>query len=299
MREQADHRGQQRGEQFPNRLQNPIQGGGQGGDNVFNDRRDILDHVLTRFHHVADQQLNIRVRVAQPRRQVADGGLHPGDGAADGLGRFLGGRARNAHFRLNDVNGRVYIVQIADVVLLSGQLFGVRKEPLHLGFCAAVAELEVVEHRVILLGKALIGVLNRRNACAHFVGVVRHVGNRRIRRLGRLGGVAAEGLDEAGRKARDRLHVLIGGHSGGLKSVGGIALDSRAGILEQRVHAAHQLFVVRVSGDDFLAKLDGGGTGGNYDRAHRHADALEDASHLFKLGAGFFRLIAAFPQFIS
>ncbi len=95
------------------------------------------------------------------------------------------------------MDGRVHIIQIADVVLLPGELFGIGQQAFHLSFCAAVAELQIVEHRVILLGKPLIGVLDGGNVRAHFVGVVGHIGNRRIRGPGRLGGVTAEGLDEA------------------------------------------------------------------------------------------------------
>lgn len=49
-----------------------------------------------------------------------------------------------------------------------------------------------------------------------------------------------------------------------------------------------------ISGDDFLAELDGSGACGDHDRAHRHADAFEDAAQLFKLGTGLFSFVAAF-----
>ena len=70
-------------------------------------------------------------------------------------------------------------------------------------------------------------------------------------------------------------------------------------VLEQRIHAAHQLLIVGVGRDDFLAQLDSGGPGSGSDRAHRRADALEDAAQLFKLVAGSLRFFSGIIDFAA
>ena len=70
----------------------------------------------------------------------------------------------------------LYDVGIAfKVVLDAGNLLCIGKQPLHFRFRAAVAELQVVEHRVILLCKSLIGVLDALHRAAHLVCIVSHV----------------------------------------------------------------------------------------------------------------------------
>lgn len=57
---------------------------------------------------------------------------------------------------------------------------------LHFLLCAAVAQLEVIEHRIVLLGKALVGILNGGHIRAHLVGVIGHIRDCHIRIFGRL-----------------------------------------------------------------------------------------------------------------
>ena len=120
--------------------------------------------------------------------------------------------------------------------LKSGELDydGVRvlDEALHLLLGAAVAELQVVQHRVVLLGKTLVGILNGGHIRAHLVGVIGHIRDCHIRILCGFLGIAAEGLDQACRERGDRLHVLVGRKSCRFVCVGGIPLDLLRGVLE-------------------------------------------------------------------
>ena len=78
----------------------------------------------------------------------------------------------------------------------AGDRLRIGKQPLHFRFRAAVAELQVVQHRVVLLGKALICRLDHGHIRAHFVGVVGHIRNRHVGILDCLFGVAAKRLDQ-------------------------------------------------------------------------------------------------------
>ena len=98
------------------------------------------------------------------------------------------------------------------------------KEAFHFGLGATVAQLQVVQHRVVLLGEALIGCLKRGHIRAHFVGVIGHIRNSHIRILDGFLSVAAKGSDQACRKARDRLHVFVCRKTGSLIGVCSISL---------------------------------------------------------------------------
>ena len=205
--------------------------------------------------------------------------------------RFLRGRAGDVHARLNDMD-RVYHIGIGfEVVVDAGDRLGIGQQPLHFGFCTAVAELQVVQHRVVLLGKALIRRLDHGHIRAHFVGVVGHICNCHVGVFDCFFGIAAEGLNQACGERGDRLHVLVCRQTGRFVGVGGVALQFLGVVLEQRIHAAHQLLIIGVGGDNFLAQLDSGGPGSGGDCTHCRADALEDAAQLFKLAAGFFCLL--------
>ena len=161
-----------------------------------------------------------------------------------------------------------------NVIFDAGDRLRVGKEPRHLLLGAAVAEFQVVQHRVVLLGKALVGVLDGRHVAAHLVGVVRHIGDCHVGVFHGLFRIAAQGGDQACGEAGDSLHIVVRRHPRRLVGVRRVLLHCLRGILEQGVDAADQLLVVRVGGDDFLAELHGGGSGGHNDRAHRRADRL-------------------------
>ena len=180
-----------------------------------------------------------------------------------------------------------------DVVLDAGYLLRIGKQSLHFLLRAAVAQLEVVEHRVVLLGKALVGILNGGHIRAHLIGVIGHIRNRHIRILCGFFCIAAERLDQACGKARDRFHVLIGRESCRFVCVGGIPLDLLRGVLEQGIHTADQLLVVRIGGDDLFSELHGGGTCGNSHGTECHTYGFENLAEAFKLTAGFLRSLAA------
>ena len=73
------------------------------------------------------------------------------------------------------MDGFVDIGKIANIVFLPDKLRRIFQEPLHFGLCAAVTELKVVEHGVVLLGKSLIRRLNRGHIRSHFVCIIGHV----------------------------------------------------------------------------------------------------------------------------
>ena len=181
----------------------------------------------------------------------------------------------------------------------AGDRLGIGQQPLHFGFRAAIAELQVVQHRVVLLGKALIRRLDHGHIRTHLVGVVGHIRNRHVGIFDGLFGVAAEGLDQTCGERGDRLHVFVCRQTRCFIGVCSVALQLLGIVLEQRIHAANQLLIVGVGRNNFLAQLDGGGPGSGSDRAHCRADALEDAAQLFKLAAGFLRFLSGVVDFAT
>ena len=191
------------------------------------------------------------------------------------------------------MDGFHHICVGGNVVLDTGYLLRIGKQALHFLLCAAVAQLEVVEHRVVLLGKTLIGILNGGHIRAHLIGVIGHIRDCHIRILCGFLGITAERLDQACGEARDRFHVLIGRESCRFVCVGGIPLDLLRGVLEQGIHAADQLLIVCIGSDDLFAELHGGGTCGNGHGTERHTYGFENLAEAFKLTAGFLRSLAA------
>ena len=173
------------------------------------------------------------------------------------------------------------------VVLDAGYLLRIGEQSLHFLLRAAVAQLEVVEHRVVLLGKTLVGILNGGHIRAHLVGVIGHIRDCHIRILCGFLGIAAERLDEACGEARHRFHVLIGRESCRFVCVGGVPLNLLRGVLEQSVNTADQLLVVSIGGNDLFAELHGGGTCGNSHGTECHTYGFENLAEAFKLTAGF------------
>ena len=135
----------------------------------------------------------------------------------------------------------VDVVQVVDVILDAGQLFSISQEALHLGLSAAVAQLQVVQHGVVLFCEALVRVLDHIHRRAHLVRVVGHVDDGHVGHFGRFLGISAEGLEQGRREARDRAHVVIGRHARRL--VGPICRrDDRVScIAEERLHASDVL----------------------------------------------------------
>ena len=293
LREQFGDCFQQCGQQFTHSRQQGIQRRGQSRHDVLNNRGDVRHHGLEGVNHVVAQQLHVSVRIAEAHDEVRHGGFQRIDRAGNSGFRFLGGRSCNVHALLHDMDGFHHIRIRGDVVLDAGYLLRIGEQPLHFLLCAAVAQLEVIEHRIVLLGKTLVGILNGGHIRAHLVGVVGHIRDCHIRILCGFLGIAAEGLDEACGEARDRLHVLVGRKSCRFVCVGGVPLDLLRGVLEQRVNAADQLLIVRIGGDDFFAELYGGGTCGDGHSTECHTYGFENLAEAFKLTAGFLRSLAA------
>ena len=136
----------------------------------------------------------------------------------------------------------VYVVQVVDVILDARQLLSVGQQSLHLGLRAAVAQLQIVQHGVVLLCEALIGVLDAVHGGAHLVRIVGHVDDGHVRHLGGFLSISAEGLEQGRRETRDRAHVIVGRHSRRL--VGSVCCgdDCVGCVAEQRLDAAHVLF---------------------------------------------------------
>ena len=287
LREQFGDCFQQCGQQFTHSRQQSIQRRGQSRHDVLNNRGDVRHHGLEGIHHVVAQQLHVSVRITKAYDEVRDGRFQRIDRAGNGSFRFLGGGACNVHAFLHDMDGFHHICVGGDVVLHTGYLLRIGKQSLHFLLCAAVAQLEVVEHRVVLLGKTLVGILNGGHIRAHLIGVIGHIRDCHIRILCGLLGIAAERLDEACGEARNRLHVLVGGKSCRFVCVGGVPLDLLRGVLEQGVNATDQLLVVSIGGDNFFAELHGGGTCGNSHGTERHTYGFENLAEAFKLTAGF------------
>ena len=294
LREQLGDRFQQCGQQFTHSRQQSVQCRGQSRHDVFNDRGDVCHHGLEGVHHVVAQQLHVSVRIAEAHDEVRHGGFQRIDRAGNSGFRFLGGRSCNVHALLHDMDGFNHIRIRGDVVLDAGYLLRIGEQPLHFLLCAAVAQLEVIEHRIVLLGETLVGILNGGHIRAHLVGVIGHIRDCHIRILCGFLGITAERLDQACGKARDRLHVLVGGKASRFVCVGGVPLDLLRGVLEQSVNTADQLLVVSIGGDDLFAELHGGGTCGNGHSTERHTYGFENLAEAFKLTAGFLRSFAAF-----
>ena len=70
---------------------------------------------------------------------------------------FLSGGAGDVHACLDHMNRLDHIRIGVDVVLDARDRLRVLEQALHLGLGAAVAQLQVVQHGVVLLGKPLIG----------------------------------------------------------------------------------------------------------------------------------------------
>ena len=136
----------------------------------------------------------------------------------------------------------VDVVQVVDVILDARQLLSIGQQSLHLGLRAAVAQLQVVQHGVVLFCEALVRVLDHIHGRAHLVRIVGHVDDGHIRHFGGFLSVSTEGLEQGRREARDRAHVVVGGHSRRLVGAISCGDDSVSRVAEQRLDAAHILF---------------------------------------------------------
>ena len=208
--------------------------------------RDTLQHVADHGQQVALQeglgrvgqrlQGLCQVGTGGPVRQhILGSGFHGSKAAGQGGGGLLGCGAGDVHLLLDDVDGAVHVGQVTQVVLDAGDLLSILQQALHFSLRAAVAQLQVVQHGVVLLGKALIGVLDILHGAAHFVGVVGHVHHGHVGQLGRGIGVLAHAGKQAGGKAGGLLHVVVGGQAHGLVGLFGVVEHDLLGLHQGRI----------------------------------------------------------------
>ena len=218
-------------------------------------RQQVVGVGAHAVHHILHQLVQIQILVAHASQEIAPGGLHGVGAALDGGSRLLCGRAGNAHLCLHHMDS-VHDIRVAgEVVFDAGDLLRVSQQPLHFLLRSAVAQLQVVQHGVVGLGEALIGVLDAGHVRAHLIGVVGHVRNSLVGLPSRCGRVAAQRLQQGCGEAGDGLHVLVRAQTGSLVGVVGILLHLRGGLLEQGVHAADQLLLLGKAHNGLLAEI--------------------------------------------
>ncbi len=210
--------------------------------------------------------------------------------------RFGSSSTGNTHAFLNNVDSGNNIRIRTDIVLNAGNGCSIRKQPFHFGLGAAVAQLEVVQHGIVLLGKALVCVLDESDVRTHLIGVIRHVGDSHIRIFDCGLRITAQGLDKRCGEGCDRGHIVVSRHTRRFICVGSVFLQFAGGLLEQGVDTAHKLFVFAVGFDDSLAQGYCGGSGSGDTSAHCHTDSFQSAA---QLGEFAFAVIGGIPGIIQ
>ena len=185
------------------------------------------------------------------------------------------------------MDGLIDVAQVVDVVLHAGELFRVGQQALHLGFRAAVAQFQVVQHGVILLCEALIGVLDALHRRAHLGRVVRHVLDRGVRREHSLRGVPAVGGLQRSAEAHRLLRVIV-------------SADAVFGRLHgEQLHGPGRLLIDRVQTAEALLQRSAGVEGvlQGFPDGRPDAQLSQAAQQLLSDGAaGFFRAGGAAVQ---
>jgi len=172
------------------------------------------------------------------------------------------------------MDGRNHICIRTDIILNAGNRLCIGKQTFHFGLGAAVAEFQVVQHRIVLLGKSLVCVLDESDIRTHLIGIIRHIGNGHIRILYCRLGISSKGRNKGGRKRCDRGHIVVCRHTRRLIGVVCIFLQCSRGILKQRIDTADQLLIFCVGFNHCLAKGNCGGSGSRNHRSHCHTDAF-------------------------
>ena len=150
------------------------------------------------------------------------------------------------------MDGVVHIRKVVDVVLNTGQGLGILQEAFHLRFGTAIAQLQVIQHGVVLFGETLVSIGDPLHVGAELIGVIGHICQRHVGNFRRLGGIPAQALQQGCRKAGDLLHIAIGGHSSSLVCLLRIGNHRGGRILEQCFDATQTLLQIG-SGHDGTA----------------------------------------------
>ena len=90
---------------------------------------------------------------------------------------------------------------------------GILYQSEHLTCCAAITKLQVVQHGIVLLGKALIRILDRFHRGAHLVGIIGHVRDRNASVFRCSHCISAKTRIKGCCKACHGLHILICGET--------------------------------------------------------------------------------------
>ena len=128
---------------------------------------------------------------------------------------------------------------------------GIIHQPDHFFLGAAVAQLQVVQHGVVLFRKTLIRNLDGAHIRAHLVCVIRHILDGRIGKVSRSRRVSLQALKQACGEPGDRFHVIIRGKPRCPEALLCVGLHLPRGCFEQGFHTADQLLIVRVGANGF------------------------------------------------
>ena len=127
-------------------------------------RHDVLREGADALHEVLHGLLDA-VTAADGRKKVLPRALNHREGALYRAACLLGGVPGDALLLLHVVDGLHHVAELlyAEVSGPAVRLFvsvGVGYEALHLLLGAAIAKLQIIKHRIILLGEASVGVLH-------------------------------------------------------------------------------------------------------------------------------------------
>ena len=154
----------------------------------------------------------------------------------------------------------IHIIQIVDAVpniiaLRPLDSLCILQKTLHFGAGTAIAQLQVVQQRIVLLGKTLIRILDAGHVRAEFIGIVGHVLDRHISILRGLDSIAAHALQQARGKAHYSLHVLVCVHACGRVCFAGVLDHGGCATFEKGLHTAYELFCLCVRSCGVLCKV--------------------------------------------
>ena len=229
----------------------------QTSDRIHHGGQHIFGCCHARINEIVYQAVKISRRVCKTYKQILPCCLYCSGRTLYSFGGFLCGSPCEAYMLLHFMNGSDHIGKVFNgkvcgfSVRLSPRVHIVNK-PLHLFLCAAVPQLEIVQHGVVLLCEALISILYRLYRCAHLVCVVGHINDSLISDPCRFFSVAAEGVYKGSRKGCDLLHVLVGGYTRRAECFLCVFPDRGLCPGKKGLDTAHELFIFTIGIRRFL-----------------------------------------------
>ena len=183
-------------------LRSPVQSDCRqsAGDYLSNPWKCILKHGDTSVKQLFDRLFDVAVRLADFGQQICPRGFCGRHRAFDCRRGLTGCGTGYLLFFLNLLDclhdvGKAVDGQVARLAVRLTPLVRVVNETLHLLLGSAVAELEVVEHRVILFGKAVEGVGDVLGRRAEGVDVVAHSTHGDVGHIGGFLSVPAQAVN--------------------------------------------------------------------------------------------------------